>query len=166
LLHALLVFLAPFTFQVLFCQLLFCTIAKSLHVLNLGLPFVTRDLNAPPIATTLTAALFVLFMGIAPVIWASISEHFHIRRFLFLVAMVIFVATSIGAAFVQNIWALVVVRCIQSIGVSSGQIAGAGYISDLYPIEQRGAAFGKYMFGVIFGPLLGLYNFDINVFFY
>ncbi|KAI8077513.1 hypothetical protein BDF21DRAFT_463948 [Thamnidium elegans] len=32
---------------------------------------------------------------------------------------------------------------------------GAGYISDLYPIEERGSAFGKYMFGVISGPLLG-----------
>lgn len=120
-----------------------------------GLPYVTEELNAPAIATTLTAALFVLFMGIAPVVWAAISEHYHIRRFLFLVAMVIFMATSIGAAFVHNIWALVGVRCIQSMGVSSAQSVGAGYISDLYPIEERGAAFGKYMFGVICGPLLG-----------
>lgn len=94
-------------------------------------------------------------MGIAPVVWAAISEHYHIRRFLFLVAMVIFMATSMGAAFVHNIWALVGVRCIQSMGVSSAQSVGAGYIADLYPIEERGAAFGKYMFGVICGPLLG-----------
>jgi MFS family permease len=122
---------------------------------NIGLPYVTRDLEAQPIATTLTAALFILFMGIAPVVWAALSEHFHIRRFLFLVAMIIFMATSIGGVFVQNIWVLVVVRCIQSIGVSSGQSVGAGYIADLYPVEQRGAAFGKFMFGVICGPLLG-----------
>lgn len=94
-------------------------------------------------------------MGIAPVVWAAISEHYHIRRFLFLVAMVIFMATSMGAAFVHNIWALVGVRCIQSMGVSSAQSVGAGYIADLYSIEERGAAFGKYMFGVICGPLLG-----------
>ncbi|KAI7908346.1 major facilitator superfamily domain-containing protein [Cokeromyces recurvatus] len=120
-----------------------------------GLPYVTAELHAPPIATTLTAALYILFLGIAPVIWAAISEYFYIRRFLFLVAMFIFTVTSIGAAFVNNIWALIVVRCIQSVGVSSGQSLGAGYIADLYPIEERGAAFGKYMFGVIFGPLLG-----------
>ncbi|KAI8985212.1 major facilitator superfamily domain-containing protein [Pilobolus umbonatus] len=116
---------------------------------------VTEDLNAPPIATTLTAALFIMFMGIAPMVWASLSEHFHIRRVIYLAAMLIFTATSIGAVFVQNIWALVAVRCIQSIGVSSGQSVGSGYISDLYPIEERGAAFGKYMFGAVFGPLLG-----------
>ena len=94
-------------------------------------------------------------MGIMPVVWASISEHFHVRRIIFLVAMVIYSASSLGAAFVQNIWVLVVLRCIQSMGVSSGQSVGSGYISDLYPIEQRGAAFGKYMFGAVFGPLLG-----------
>ncbi|KAG2206520.1 hypothetical protein INT47_008537 [Mucor saturninus] len=120
-----------------------------------GLPYITRDLNATPIATTLTAALFILFSGIAPVVWASLSEYYHLRRFIYLVAMVIFMATSVAAACINNIWALVAVRCIQSIGVSSGMAVGAGYISDLYPIEERGAAFGKFIFGVVFGPLLG-----------
>lgn len=122
---------------------------------SIGLPYVTEELHAQPMDTTLTAALFVLFLGIAPVIWASISDHYQIRRSLFLIAMMVFTVTSIGAAFVQNIWALVVVRCIQSIGVASGQSIGAGYIADLYAVEERGAAFGKYMFGAIFGPLLG-----------
>lgn len=120
-----------------------------------GLPYITRDLHATTIATTLTAALFILFSGIAPVFWASLSEYYHLRRFIYLVAMVIFMATSVAAACIQNIWALVAVRCIQSIGVSSGMAVGAGYISDLYPIEERGAAFGKFIFGVVFGPLLG-----------
>lgn len=105
--------------------------------------------------TTLTAALFVLFLGIAPVIWASVSEHYQVHRSLFLVAMMIFTVTSIGAAFVQNIWALVVVHCIQSIGVACGQSLGAGYIADIYPVEELGAAFGKYMFGAILGHLSG-----------
>lgn len=42
-------------------------------------------------------------------------------------------------------------------------IVGSGVISDLYPVERRGAAFGKYFFGVFIGPLtgpiLGIYNF-------
>ncbi|KAK4513839.1 uncharacterized protein ATC70_005845 [Mucor velutinosus] len=69
--------------------------------------------------------------------------------------MVIFTVTSIGAAFVHNIWALVVVRCIQSIGVACGQSLGTGYIADLYPVEERGTAFGKYMFSAILGPVSG-----------
>lgn len=89
----------------------------------------TKELDAPPIATTLTVALFIFFMGVAPVVWASISEYYCIRRFIFLCAITIFIVTSVGAACVNHIWALVVVRCLQYMGVSSGQSVGAGYIT-------------------------------------
>ncbi|KAG1562064.1 hypothetical protein G6F49_001252 [Rhizopus delemar] len=69
--------------------------------------------------------------------------------------MLIFAAASIGCAFINNIWGLVVLRCVQSCGASCGQSVGAGVVADCYPIEKRGAAFGKYFFGVFFGPLLG-----------
>ncbi|KAI9251786.1 major facilitator superfamily domain-containing protein [Phascolomyces articulosus] len=120
-----------------------------------GIPDITLDLNAPPIATTLTAALFILFMGIAPVFWAAFSDYYRIRRFLFILSMAIFGLASLGAALVSNIWGLVVLRCVQALGASCGQSVGAGVIADCYPIERRGAAFGKYFFGVFFGPLIG-----------
>jgi MFS family permease len=90
------------------------------------LPNITADLNAPPIATTLTAALFVLAMGIAPVFWASFSDYYQVRRILLILSMLIFGAASIGEAFINNIWALVVLRCVQSVGSSCGQSVGAG----------------------------------------
>ncbi|KAG0167536.1 hypothetical protein DFQ28_008838 [Apophysomyces sp. BC1034] len=120
-----------------------------------GLPAITSDLNAPPMATTLTAALFVLFMGIAPVIWATFSDYYQVRRILFMISMAIFGVASLGSTFLNNIWGIVVLRCIQSVGSSCGQSVGAGVISDCYPVEQRGAAFGKYFFAVFLGPLLG-----------
>ncbi|CEP14526.1 hypothetical protein [Parasitella parasitica] len=120
-----------------------------------GLPAITQDLHAPSIATTLTAALFVLLMGIAPVFWASFSDNFHVRRIVLFTSMIIFAAASLGSAFINNIWGLVVLRCVQAVGSSCGQSVGAGVIADCYPLEQRGAAFGKFFFGVFFGPLLG-----------
>lgn len=94
--------------------------------LFIGLPAITSDLHAPAIATTLTAALFVLAMGIAPVFWASLSDFYEVRRVLFLASMLIFAAASIGSAFINNIWGLVVLRCVQSVGSSCGQSVGAG----------------------------------------
>ncbi|OBZ91879.1 putative transporter mfs2 [Choanephora cucurbitarum] len=91
-----------------------------------SLPDITSDLNAPSIATTLTAALFILAMGIAPVFWAALSDYLQVRRFLLLCSMLIFAAASIGSAFVNNIWALIVLRCVQSLGASCGQSVGAG----------------------------------------
>ncbi|CAO3632959.1 unnamed protein product [Cunninghamella echinulata] len=132
-----------------------CTPGFSSTIYFPGLPLITSDLNAPPIATTLTAALFVLFMGLAPVLWASISDHYHMRRYLSIISMLIFSVASLGSAVITNIWGLVVLRCIQSVGSSCGQSVGAGVIADCYPIEKRGVAFSKFFFGVFFGPLLG-----------
>lgn len=74
----------------------------------------------------MTAALFVLAMGITPVFWASLSDFYQVRRILLLFSMLIFAAASIGSAFINNIWALVVLRCVQSVGSSCGQSVGAG----------------------------------------
>lgn len=71
--------------------------------------------------------------------------------------MIIFSFASLGSALVGNIGGLIVLRCMQSLGASCGQSVGAGVIADCYPVEQRGAAFGKYFFGVFFGPLIGMY---------
>ncbi|KAI9270768.1 major facilitator superfamily domain-containing protein [Phascolomyces articulosus] len=120
-----------------------------------GIPNINAELHAPSIATTLTAALFVLFMGIAPVFWAAFSDYYFIRRFLLVISMVIFVASSLGNAFINNIWGMVVLRCVQAIGASSGQAIGGGVIADMFPVEQRGSAYGKFFLGMIIGPIVG-----------
>ena len=87
-----------------------------------GIPNITLELNAPPIATTLTAALSILFMGLTPVVWAALSDYYQIRRFLLMLSMTIFGFASLGSALVNNIWVLVVLRCIQALGASCGQV--------------------------------------------
>ncbi|KAI8330649.1 major facilitator superfamily domain-containing protein [Chlamydoabsidia padenii] len=94
-------------------------------------------------------------MGIAPVIWASISDHYHVRRCLMIIFMLIFAVASLGSVLIINIWGLVVLRCVQSFGSSCSQSVGAGIITDCYRLEQRGTAFAKYFFGVFAGALIG-----------
>ncbi|KAI8373883.1 major facilitator superfamily domain-containing protein [Blakeslea trispora] len=69
--------------------------------------------------------------------------------------MLIFAAASVGCVFMNNIWGLIVLRCVQSVGASCGQSVGAGSVADCYPVEERGTAFGKFFLGVFIGPLLG-----------
>ena len=88
----------------------------------IGIPEITLELNAPPIATTLTAALFILSMGLAPVVWAALSDYYRIRRFLLMLSMTIFGFASLGSALVNNVWGLVVLRCIQALGSSCAQV--------------------------------------------
>lgn len=56
--------------------------------------------------------------------------------------MLIFTAASIGAVWVRNIWVLLVMRILQSIGISAPWSIGAGTIADLYEVHERGTALG------------------------
>ncbi|KAG2177313.1 hypothetical protein INT43_007970 [Umbelopsis isabellina] len=120
-----------------------------------AMPVMTADLNAPSVAVTLTTSLFVLFMGIAPIFWAVMADHYRIRKILIEISLVIFIIASLGCALVSNVWGLVVLRCVQSIGASCTSSVGAGAIADLYPIHERGQAFGYFFFGNFVGPLVG-----------
>lgn len=97
-------------------------------------------------------------MGIAPVIWAAISDYYQVRRVLLVISMVIFAVCSLGCALVNNIGGLIALRIIQSMGASCGQAVRAGVITDCYPVEGRGAAFAKYFTGMFLGPLLGTFS--------
>ena len=75
-------------------------------------------------------------MGIAPVFWAAFSDFYNIRRFLLIISMIIFVISSLGNAVITNIWGMVVLRCVQAIGASSGQAIGGGVIGNALFIKH------------------------------
>ncbi|KAI8136916.1 major facilitator superfamily domain-containing protein [Fennellomyces sp. T-0311] len=120
-----------------------------------GIPYIASELDADPMSITLTTALYILVTGIAPVFWASISDHYHIRRSPIILALAIFSISSLISALIDNIWALIVLRCIQGAGASCALSIGPGVIADCYPIDKRGAAFSKFYYGVFVGPLIG-----------
>ncbi|KAI9278535.1 major facilitator superfamily domain-containing protein [Phascolomyces articulosus] len=120
-----------------------------------GLPSITEDLDSSPIATILTAALFVLFMGIAPLFWGSISDYYQMRRFLLVISMVIFTGSSLGCALINDIRGLIVLRCIQSVGASAAMAVGGGCLADLYNVENRGGPMSSFFLSMFIGPLIG-----------
>lgn len=56
---------------------------------------------------------------------------------------------------VKNIGVFVVVRILQSIGASAAQAVGAGTISDLFTMQERGSAMGLFLLGPLIGPVVG-----------
>ncbi|KAI7854708.1 major facilitator superfamily domain-containing protein [Circinella umbellata] len=120
-----------------------------------GLPTITNELNASDTETILTAALFVLFMGIGPVFWGSLSDYYQTRRFLLIIAMVIFTAASLGCALINNIWGLIVFRCLQSVGSSAPMAVGGGCLADLYSVVNRGGPTSTLFLSMFIGPLIG-----------
>ncbi|KAG2221157.1 hypothetical protein INT45_007734 [Circinella minor] len=119
-----------------------------------SIPEIEIELNATSLATALAASLFVLFAGIFPILWGSISDFYHIRRLIMIISIAIFILSSLGIAVVSNIWVLVILRCCQAIGASPGQVIGSAIITDLYPVETRGRAYGKFFLGMFIGPII------------
>ncbi|MGO4652764.1 MDR family MFS transporter [Arthrobacter sp. 2RAF22] len=81
------------------------------------------------------------------------------RRNLFLIAIGLFTAASIGCAFATDFWGFVIFRAVQGLGGGGLMILSQAIIADIVPAKER----GKYMgpLGAIFGlsavagPLLG-----------
>lgn len=86
--------------------------------------------------------------------WAALSE-WHGRRFIYIGSTVIYVASTVGCAMSKNIGVFVVVRILQSIGASAAQAVGAGTISDLFTMQERGSAMGLFLLGPLIGPVVG-----------
>ncbi|KAI9476379.1 MAG: major facilitator superfamily domain-containing protein [Benjaminiella poitrasii] len=120
-----------------------------------GIPSIKSELNASEIEITLVSSLFILFGGLGPIFWASMSDYYFIRRFLYLAGLLIFIGASIGCAVANNIWLLIVLRCIQSIGTSVTMSVGAGTVADCWQITERGSAFSFLFVGQFLGPLIG-----------
>ena len=81
------------------------------------------------------------------------------RRWLFLIAIALFTAASIGCAFAGDFWSFVVWRAIQGLGGGGLIILSQAIIADIVPASERGKYLGPLggIFGLsaVAGPLLG-----------
>lgn len=116
---------------------------------------ITEEFQAPSVVVTLIASLFILFSGLSPVVWASLSEHFCVRKMLLLCGLLLLMIVSAVLAVIKSIIGLVVLRCVQSVGAACTFAIGSGVVVDCFSLKQRGKAMSIFCFGIYFGPLLG-----------
>ncbi|KAI7815774.1 major facilitator superfamily domain-containing protein [Gamsiella multidivaricata] len=115
---------------------------------------VKQDLNTTSSLVSATLSIYVLFMGIMPVFWASLCEYYG-RRPIYLSSMLIFILGSLCAALSKNIWVFFVMRAIQAFGSSSVLSVGGGSLSDVFHSGERGSAFGLFYLGPLVAPMIG-----------
>ncbi|CDS12234.1 hypothetical protein LRAMOSA04429 [Lichtheimia ramosa] len=116
---------------------------------------VTEELDSPSIMVTLSNSLYMLFMGIAPIFYSSVSDHWNIRRSVYFFSIIIYTAGSLGGCFAYDIYVLLGMRILQAVGISSAWAIGAGTVADVYAVHERGNALGIYFTGQFAGPLFG-----------
>ncbi|KAF9200556.1 hypothetical protein BGZ49_009199, partial [Haplosporangium sp. Z 27] len=115
---------------------------------------VKDDLHTSASMVSATLSIYVLFMGIMPVFWASLCDYLG-RRPIYLISMSIFIIGSLLAALSKNIWVFFVMRAIQAFGSSSVLSLGGGSLSDVFHSGERGSAFGLFYLGPLVAPMIG-----------
>ncbi|CAG8658273.1 16435_t:CDS:2, partial [Funneliformis caledonium] len=100
-------------------------------------------------------SIYLVFLGISPLGWASYSDIFSTRRKVYVTSYVLYVSASLICAWSQNIWLLIAMRGIQSCGSSAVQSVSAGVISDIFIPSDRGSSYGIFYAGYLAGQMIG-----------
>lgn len=118
-----------------------------------SLPEIAEELDTTSTITNLSVAMFLLSTGIFPLWWSSFSETLG-RRTIYLISFTMFIAFNVALAESTSVAMLIVMRILGGGAAASLQAVGAGTISGIWEVLQRGRAMGIFYLGPLCGPLL------------
>ncbi|PLN83095.1 MFS general substrate transporter [Aspergillus taichungensis] len=119
-----------------------------------ALNMLSEDLGVSASLINLTVTSYMIFQGIAPMFLGSFADQTG-RRPAYIICFVIYIASNIGLALQDNYAALIVLRCMQSSGISSSVALSAATVADVATKQERGSYMGIVMAGNFSGPAIG-----------
>jgi EmrB/QacA subfamily drug resistance transporter len=126
-------------------------------IVGTALPAIERELHAPINWSGWTITIYALGQVIAMPLAGKLSDMYG-RKKVFLVAAVVFTASSLSCGFAPNLALLLVPRFIQALGGGAFMPSATGIVSDHFGPE-RDRAVGMFTsilpVGGIIGPVLG-----------
>ncbi|KDE08134.1 hypothetical protein MVLG_01615 [Microbotryum lychnidis-dioicae p1A1 Lamole] len=116
------------------------------------------DLNASDSLVAASVSLFILGQGVTPVFWSALSE-IKGRKTCYITAIIIYLVATTVCSRADKIGVFVAMRLLQSLGSGAPLSLGAGTLSDIFDVHERGTKIG-FFYGVpllapSLGPLLG-----------
>ncbi|RIA83395.1 major facilitator superfamily domain-containing protein [Glomus cerebriforme] len=110
--------------------------------------------NTTQFIVNISVGLFILFTGLIPLVVGSYADVYG-RRKVYIFVMFIFTLSSILCAMAENIWVLIAMRTLQSLGSSGVQCICGGIANDVFTPTERKDAYSKLFLGSHFGELIG-----------
>ncbi|QIX01081.1 hypothetical protein AMS68_006598 [Peltaster fructicola] len=115
---------------------------------------IEEDFHTSITATALTLSLFVLGLGLGPIIAAPISEIWG-RAVVYRSTAVIWLFFILGAGFSTSFGSLLVCRLLAGLAGGPCLAVGAGTNADMYRPHQRAVASTFYVMMPFLGPAIG-----------
>ncbi|KAK7451808.1 hypothetical protein VKT23_012487 [Stygiomarasmius scandens] len=121
-----------------------------------AIPVIADDFQKSTELINLTVTMYMIFQGVAPVFFGTLSDYFG-RRIIYASCLAILSISCIGLALVPTsaYWLLMLLRCVQAMGSTSTIALGAGVIGDIAEPYERGGFMGIYGMGPLVGPAIG-----------
>lgn len=139
------------------CSLALFMAAIDATIVATALHTIDRDLHSTINWAGWVITIYQLGSLLAMPLAGKISDQFGRRR-VFLVSVILFSVTSLACGFATNIYMLVVLRSVQSIGGGSLMPSASGIVSDWFG-RDRDRALGMFStilpMGGIVGPIFG-----------
>lgn len=145
-------------FLVLHCALtgIFSIIAG--HVYFPVLNVIEHKFNITEEQVNITVVMYFIFQGLSPILVGGLADSLG-RRPMVLISVFVYCAACVGLACCNNYAQLVVLRCLQSAGISPVIAITNGIIGDVTTRAERGSYVGYVtgfqVVGSAFGALLG-----------
>ena len=104
---------------------------------------------------TLIISIYLIGYVVGPLIWGPLSEHFG-RKWVMIIAFVVFTIFTLGCALAPNYPALIVFRLFCGLTAAAPITVVGGTCADMYSdAEGRGRAMAVFMGVTTFGPTFG-----------
>ncbi len=124
-------------------------------IVVLAFPDIAKGLNSNIATTIWIILIYLLVLAITTTPFGRLGDIYGRSR-MFNSGFAVFTVGSALCGVSLNIYYLILFRAIQAIGGSLLQSNGGAIIADIFPIEERGKAFGYNSMGWTIGSMIGI----------
>lgn len=119
-----------------------------------AVPEVAATFNTTGSIIGLSNALYMLFMGLSPIVWGPSSEVWG-RKSITCTTAVLFFGCSIGTALSPNLAAFFIFRILTAFEGTAFLLVGSACLQDIFRPTERATAMGWFLSGTLIGPAIG-----------
>lgn len=125
----------------------------TLNILVPSLPGLASALATTKENAQLTLSFYLFGMAISQLILGPLADRFG-RRPIVLIALVVYVVSSLAAEFAPNVEVLIVARVVQSFGATAGLTLGRTMIRDQYDQNSAASVIGYVTMAMVIAPMV------------
>lgn len=115
---------------------------------------IKEDFGVSTTVALLPLSLYVLALGLGPVLGAPLSETYG-RKMVYLISPPLAALFTIGAGFAPTFAGLAILRFIAGMFFSPSLAIGAGTLADVFQPKERALGTTLYILSPFLGPSLG-----------